>query len=54
MNVISTIHWTIAGSDLYDQRGGYKLLYYARHHVVQTQVLILRESDLHTNVRLSD
>ena len=36
--------------DLYDQRDGYKLLYYIRHHVVQTQVLISLEYDLHMNV----
>ena len=42
-NVISKIHWTRAGSDLYDQRGGY-------NHVVGTQVLISLGSDLHINV----
>ena len=36
--------------DLYDQRGGNKLLYYTRYYVVQTKVLILLESDLHINV----
>ena len=35
---------------MYDQRGGYKLLHYTRHYVVQTKVLILLESDLHINV----
>ena len=34
----------------YDQRGGYKLLYYTRHYVVQTKVLISLESDLHITV----
>ena len=32
---------------MYDQRGGYKLLYYTRGHAVQTLVLISPQFDLH-------
>ena len=34
--------------DLNDQKGGYKLLYYTRHNIVQTKVLISLESVLRT------
>ena len=35
---------------MYDQSGGYKLLYHTRHHVDQPNVLISLDSDLHLNV----